>query len=151
VAEEYFVRDVMTAPVVSITPDLPLLDAALMLRGSAIRHLPVVRDGTLVGLLTDRDIQRCAPSRLVPITEEGYNSVFANTTVERVMTREPKIAASTTPLLGALALMQQGRYGCLPVVDEGVLVGILTRGDLLEALQQLLTMKRIAKGAVLEQ
>jgi acetoin utilization protein AcuB len=135
---KYVVGDVMTARVVSIEPSTVLLDAALMLRGNAIRHLPVIEEGRLVGLLTDRDVQRCAPSRLIPITEDGYNEVFANTTVGRVMTRDPKTVSSTTALLGAVAVMQQAKYGCLPVVDDGALVGILTRGDLIEALQGLL-------------
>jgi acetoin utilization protein AcuB len=139
------VRDVMTAPVVSIEPSTALVDAALLLRGNAIRHLPVVDGGKLVGLLTDRDIQRCAPSRLIPITEDSYNAVFAKTTVDRVMTRDPKTVSSSTPLLGALAAMQEGKYGCLLVVDEEQLTGIVTRSDLVDALQRLLTNKSIAK------
>lgn len=131
----------MTSRVVSIEPSAALLDAALVMRGNAIRHLPVLEEDRLVGLLTDRDVQRCAPSRLIPITEEGYNAVFADTTVGRVMTRDPKTVSSTTPLLGAMAVMQQTKYGCLPVVDEGRLVGILTRSDLINALQQFLTEK----------
>ncbi len=136
----------MTAPAVIVEPSTPLLDAALLLRSGAIRHLLVVEEGRLVGLLTDRDIQRCAPSRLISITEEGYNAVFADTTVERVMTREPRTVTSSTPLLGAIAVMQQARYGCLPVVDDGAIVGILTRGDLIDGLQRLLIGKTIHKG-----
>ena len=144
---QYLVRDIMTPSVITIEPSTLLLDAALMLRASSIRHLPVIEDGQLVGVLSDRDIQRCAPSRLIPITEDGYNAVFAETTVGRVMTREPKTVSSRTPLLEAIAVMQQAKYGCLPVVDDGVLVGILTRGDLINALQRFLTEKRIAKNA----
>jgi acetoin utilization protein AcuB len=144
--DDYVVLDVMTKEVVSVSPTTVLLDAALLLRASALRHLPVVEDGRLVGILTERDVQRCAPSRLIPITEDGYNAVFAETTVGRVMTREPKTVSSRTPL-EAIGVMQQAKYGCLPVVDDGVLVGILTRGDLINALQRFLTEKRIAKNA----
>jgi CBS domain-containing protein len=145
--DDYVVLDVMTKEVVSVSPTTVLLDAALLLRASALRHLPVVEDGRLVGILTERDVQRCAPSRLIPITEDGYNAVFAETTVGRVMTREPKTVSSRTLLLEAIGVMQQAKYGCLPVVDDGVLVGILTRGDLINALQRFLTEKRIAKNA----
>lgn len=145
--EQYLVRDVMTAPVVSVSPKTALLDAALLLRGRSTRHLPVVDGGRLVGLLTDRDLQRCAPSRLIPITEEAYNQVFANTLVERVMTREPQFVSSTTRLHEAVATMQQTKFGCLPVVDNGELVGILTRGDLIDALEQLLSGVPISKSA----
>lgn len=145
--DNYVVLDVMTKEVVSVSPSTVLLDAALLLRASALRHLPVVEEGKLVGILTERDVQRCAPSRLIPITEDSYNAVFAETTVGRVMTREPKTVSSRTPLLEAIGVMQQAKYGCLPVVDEGALVGILTRGDLIDALQRLLGEKSIIKGS----
>ena len=139
------VRDVMSQPPVTVEPSTLLLDAALMLRASAIRHLPVVDQGRLVGLLTDRDIQRCAPSRLIPISEEAYNAVFAETSVDRVMTREPLAVSPDATLLSAIGMMQQSRYGCLPVVDEGHLVGILTRSDLVEALHRVLSGKGLQR------
>jgi acetoin utilization protein AcuB len=129
----------MSQPAITVDPSTFLLDAALMLRGGSIRHLLVVKDGRLVGLLTDRDIQRCAPSRLVPISEEGYNAVFADTTVNRVMTREPLTVSPDMPLTTAIGMMQQSRFGCLAVVENEVVVGILTRGDLVDALQRLLS------------
>jgi len=138
-ANEYFVRDVMSQPPITVAPSTFLLDAALTLRASAIRHLPVVADGKLAGLLTDRDIQRCAPSRLIPIDEEGYNAVFAGTTVNRVMIRDPMTVSPDAPLVTAIGMMQQSRVGCLPVVENGALVGILTRSDLVDALQRLLS------------
>src|SRR5579862_3228122 len=104
--EESLVREVMTAPVVSVEPSTALVDAALLLRGSSIRHLLVMEGEELVGLLTDRDIQRCAPSRLTPISEEEYNAIFAKTTVNRVMTRNPQTVSSTTPLTTAIATMR---------------------------------------------
>ena len=88
----------------------------------------------MVGLLTDRDIQRCAPSRLIPITEENYNAVFADTTVGRVMARKPLSVSPDTLLSEAIAMMQQSRFGCLPVVENDALVGILTRSDLVDTL-----------------
>lgn len=142
---EYLVRDVMSTSVITVEPATILLDAALLLRGNSIRHMPVVENGQLVGVLTERDVQRCAPSRLIPITEDGYNAVFANATVGRVMIREPKFVSSSTPLLGAMAIMQQERIGCLPVVDDGLLVGILTRSDLVDTLQRVLATGKVEK------
>lgn len=129
----------MSMPPITVEPSTFLLDAALTLRASAIRHLPVVSNGKLAGLLTDRDIQRCAPSRLIPIDEEGYNAVFAGTTVNSVMTRDPMTVSPDATLATAIELMQQSRLGCLPVVEDGNLVGILTRSDLVDALQRLLS------------
>jgi acetoin utilization protein AcuB len=142
---EYFIRDVMSTPVVSIEPTTALMDAALLMRSKSIRHLPVVEDHNLVGLLTDRDVQRCSPSRLLPVSEETYNLVFADTTVEKVMTRLPLTVSSSNPLIDALSLMQESKCGCIPVVDDGTLVGIITRGDLLEILHRVLSGKGISR------
>jgi len=140
----------MSHPAISADASTLLLDAALTLRASAIRHLPIVEGGRLVGLLSDRDIQRCAPSRLIPITEESYNAVFADTTVGRVMTRDPVSVLPDTPLLAAIDVMQQSRYGCLPVLENNQLVGILTRSDLLDALRRLLVGKSAERIAAEE-
>lgn len=135
----------MSQPAITVDPSTFLLDAALMLRAGSIRHLLVVKDGRLVGLLTDRDIQRCAPSRLVPISEQGYNAVFAGTTVNRVMTREPLTVSPDAPLITAIGMMQQSRFGCLAVVENELVVGILTRSDLVDALQRLLSGKSASR------
>jgi len=145
----YFVRDIMSQPAITVEASTFLLDAALMLRADSIRHLLVVKEGHLVGLLTDRDIQRCAPSRLIPISEEGYNAVFAGTTVDRVMTREPLSVPPDMPLEAAISTMQQSRIGCLAVVENEVVVGILTRSDLVDALQRLLAGKSARRNAEL--
>jgi acetoin utilization protein AcuB len=135
----------MTSAPITVAPDTQLLDAALALRSNSIRHLPVVEDGKLVGLLSDRDIQRSAPSRLIPITEEGYNAVFESNTVNRIMTRDPVVISPDAVLADAIVLMQQSRCGSLPVVENGELVGILTRGDLLDALHRILTGKGLTR------
>src|SRR5260370_16560216 len=85
----YTVRDFMTAPAVSLPHTARLVDAALALRSSSIRHLPIVEGNRLVGIITDRDIQRCAPSRLVPITEEQSNTIFETTPLAPLMTPDP--------------------------------------------------------------
>jgi CBS domain-containing protein len=56
------VREIMTVQVSTIEHDAKLLDAVLLLRSSGFRHLPVVKEGRLAGLLSDRDVQRAAPS-----------------------------------------------------------------------------------------
>jgi acetoin utilization protein AcuB len=80
---EYLVRDFMTAPVTSISHDARLLEAALTLRRTGFRHLPVVQGERLVGIISDRDVHRLAPSLLSKITAEEYNAVFENTPLER--------------------------------------------------------------------
>jgi CBS domain-containing protein len=146
-SEKYRVQDIMTGAPVTIESSAKLLDAALLLRSASIRHLLVVDGETLVGILSDRDLQRYAPSRLVSITEQEYNAVFQNTLVGRVMTPNPHSIAPTATLLEAIALFQELHHGCLPVVDGARLVGILTRWDLVEAFRQVLNGELVGRKA----
>jgi acetoin utilization protein AcuB len=135
---QLLVQGLMSGPPVTIPLKARLVDAALLMRRSSVRHLLVVEGGRLVGLLTDRDLQRCAPSRLIPITEEAYNDMFANTPVERVMVRDPRTIPVSAPVIEAITTMQQAQIGCLPVMDGEKIVGIVTRWDLIEAFRRML-------------
>jgi acetoin utilization protein AcuB len=132
------VQSFMSGPPVTIPLKARLVDAALLMRRASVRHLLVVEGGRLVGLLTDRDLQRCAPSRLIPITEDAYNDMFANTTVDRVMVRDPRTIPVSAPVTEAITTMQQAQIGCLPVMDGEKIVGIVTRWDLIEAFRRML-------------
>jgi CBS domain-containing protein len=115
------VADFMTKDLVTVreTDDLALAESLLKLGG--IRHLPVVRERKLVGILTQRDVLRCGHSgkpaaRELPVSE--------------VMTRQPTSIRPATGLAQAARLMLERKYGCLPVCDEeGTLVGIVTEAD----------------------
>jgi len=150
VGVEYLVRDFMTAPVTGIQQDARLLDAALVLRRSGFRHLPIVDGDRLVGIITDRDIQRFAPSLLGKISQEDYNAIFENTPLERVMTRDPATVTPATPVSEAVAILYNKKLGCLPVVEDGRLIGIITITDMLNLLHRLLagseTSQSIAEG-----
>ncbi|MCI0402164.1 MAG: CBS domain-containing protein [Acidobacteria bacterium] len=134
------VRDIMTPNITTIEHDAKLLDAVLMLRSSGFRHLPVVKDGQLVGLLSDRDVQRAAPSMFGEVSPEEYNRIFETTPVSRVMVKEPQTATVDMPIPEAVGIMHQNKYGALPVVDSGGrLAGIITTTDLLGLLHRVLS------------
>jgi CBS domain-containing protein len=135
---ELLVREFMTKPVTSLPSTAHLLEAALMLRANQIRHIPVVDNGKLVGILTDRDIHRYAPSILSRVTAEEYNSIFENTLIARVMTRDPQFVTPDTPLNKGVSLLHSKKLGCLPVLQGDEVVGIITVTDMLTALQRLL-------------
>ncbi len=137
--QEYLVRNFMTAPAKSMARDARLLDAALALRSTGFRHLPIVEGERLVGIITDRDINRFAPSLLIKISPEEYNAIFENTPLERVMTRDPLTVTPDTPLREAAAILQEKKLGCLPVVENERLVGIVTVTDMLGVLLRFLT------------
>jgi acetoin utilization protein AcuB len=134
------VRDIMTSNITTIEADAKLLDAVLLLRSSGFRHLPVTKDGRLVGLLSDRDVQRAAPSMFGEVTPEEYNRIFETTPVARVMVKEPQTATADMPISEAVGIMHQNKYGALPVVDaSGQLAGIVTTTDLLALLNRVLS------------
>ncbi len=113
------VGDFMTRELVTLQEgdDLALAEQTLRLGG--VRHLPVVRDRKLVGLVTHRDLLRAAV---------GHSP--RATTIGEVMTRELTVASPTTSLVQAARVMLARKFGCLPVCDEtGVLVGIITESD----------------------
>ena len=147
--DEYRVRDFMTSPATILSQDARLLEAAILLRSTGIRHLPVVDGERLVGIVTDRDIQRCAPSLLVGTTQEEYNAVFQDTPLSQVMMREPLFVSPETLLSQAAALLVEYKYGCLPVVEEGRVVGMLTVIDMLTVFRRILLgeMAPAASGA----
>jgi CBS domain-containing protein len=132
------VRKFMASPVTSLPSNARLLDAGLLLRAGRIRHIPIIDDGKLVGILSDRDIQRCTPSMLARVSAEEYNSIFEDTPVAKVMTRDPQHISPDASLREAAALLHEGKLGCLPVVENGEVVGIITKDDMLSALMSLL-------------
>ncbi len=137
-SQSYLVRDYMMSVLTTIPRESSLLDAAMTMRRSSIRHLPIVDGEKLVGIITERDVLRCSPSLLSEITQDEYNAIFENTPIARVMTRDPISVAPDSPIRDAIALMMERKMGCLPVVEGERLVGILTRSDLLNVLISLL-------------
>ena len=137
--EDLLVRDFMTAPATSIESDARLLDAALAMRRSGFRHLPITRGDKLVGIITERDINRYAPSMLGNISQEEYNAIFENTPLERVMTKDPLFTAPDAPVAKVVAVLHNKKLGCMPVVEDGKLVGIVTVTDMLKILHKMIT------------
>lgn len=138
-ADDLLVRDFMTSPATSIEADARLLDAALTMRRSGFRHLPITRGEQLVGIITERDINRYAPSLLGNISQEEYNAIFENTALERVMTKDPLFTTPDSPIGKVVAMLHNKKLGCMPVVENGKLVGIVTVTDMLKLLHRLVT------------
>ena len=111
----------MSANPVSIAPSETLADASARLEELGVRHLPVVDDGALVGILSDRDLRKAAGRGLAPTR-----------TVSSAMTKDPLTVDRDAKLSVATVLMHEAKVSSLPVVSDGRLVGILTLTDLLD-------------------
>ena len=118
------VGDLMTRDLVTLAEDHDLALADNLLRLGRIRHLPVVREEALVGLVTHLDLVRALANR----TRPAARSILArDIMVREVVTATPELSVGT-----AARRMLEHRIGCLPVVEgRGRLVGILTDADIL--------------------
>lgn len=115
------VADFMTRDLVTVRESDDLALAESLLRLGGIRHLPVVRERKLVGLVTQRDVLRSG---------EAGRPGARTLQVAEIMTREPTTIRPAAPLSQAARLMLERKFGCLPVCDDdGTLVGIVTEAD----------------------
>jgi len=135
------VADIMTRNVVTLAAGADLSLADDLMKLERIRHLPVVENGRLVGLVSHRDLLGARARLLVKAfasagSDREKHAVMVG--VNEVMQREVKTVAPSTPATEAARLILENRFGCLPVVDGDRLVGIVTEVDCLRwALERL--------------
>ena len=137
------VSDYMTPNPIVVEPEDPLMRALEIVRLRGVRRLPVAVGGMLVGLITEGDLKRAEPSTLTD-SEADFNRVMEETPISRIMIQNPVTTTADAPLLEAADVLLNTKYGALPVVAGGHVVGILTDNDLIRALVDVL---REAKGA----
>jgi acetoin utilization protein AcuB len=121
------VRDIMATNLVTVSPHEPSRRAYQLMRDHRFRHLPVVANGRLVGVLSDRDLR--------PIV---FSPSLAETRVADLMTEQPTTIAPDAGVEDAASLLVMKKIGCLPVIEADRLIGIVTETDLLAVLVELL-------------
>jgi len=99
------VEDVMSGSIVTLTSEETLRDALNVLRSNRVRHLPLVDDSKVVGIVTNRDVKHTTPSILSGVRHDGYDMVLATTKVAQFMTRDLAYWALGAPPGGT------GRFG----------------------------------------
>ena len=145
-APKPLVSDYMTPEPITLSPEDTLLQALETMRLRGVRRLPVTVGGMLVGLVTEGDLKRAEPSTLTG-SEEEFNRVMEGTSISRIMIQNPVTVTADSALLEAAETMYGTKYGALPVVSEGRLVGILTDNDLAHALVDVLRAAKPAEPA----
>jgi CBS domain-containing protein len=133
------VRDVMTRHPVTIDETARLSEAQAVMEQRNIQHLPVMSNGQLTGILSERHLHDAQPALLTLRDSDARKRSLYLTRVSEVCTRKPVLLTSNEPILNAIVKMRSFRGSSLPVVDDGKLVGILTAGDLLTLLQRILS------------
>ena len=128
------VKERMKRDPVTVKKDDSFRYALKLIRKEGIRHLPVVENKRVVGIVTDRDLRQAAPSPATTLEVHELNFLLERLRIEAIMTKKVITIGQETNLLEAARLLLTHKIGCLPVVDRDELVGIITEGDMLRAL-----------------
>jgi acetoin utilization protein AcuB len=133
VVDKWMTRDVITVP-----PQEKIIDAFELMQRRGIRHLPVVEDGELKGLVTDRDIRLALIPSPLSTPEDRMYHLGALERVDEIMATDLITVEPTSTIEEAAKLMAQYKIGAVPVVGRGKLVGILTETDVLSVFIEML-------------
>jgi len=133
------VKERMTRNPITITPDTSFEEALRVMRKNKVRRLPVLdRDKKLVGIVTEKDLLYASPSPVTSLDVFELHYLLSKITVKDLMTKEVITVEEDTPLEEAARIMADNKIGGLPVVRDGVLVGIITETDLFKIFLELL-------------
>ena len=126
------VSDIMRREFVSLEAGDPLDFADQIMRLGRIRHLPVVSQGRLVGIVSNRDLLSASLSKILEFTGERQKAFLGTVDVQEVMARDVQTVPPETTLDEAARLMLRHKIGCLVVAGpEGTPLGLLTESDLI--------------------
>lgn len=128
------VRHYMTRTPVSVGPNDSIRKVRLLMRQGHVRRLPVVEDRRVVGIVTDHDLCERSPVGVREDDDLDGSDLADHLRVMGIMTLQPVTVAPTLPIAEAARRLRESHIGALLVVEDGGLVGILTKGDLIDAL-----------------
>jgi acetoin utilization protein AcuB len=126
-----FVRDIMQQQVVTVSMGDTLSTVEDIMTLGGVRHMPVVHRGSLVGVLSERDLLRASLSNLTEFGLEERRAFLHVVEITQVMTSPPIVIGPEARIEMAARLLAEERIGCLPVVEEGKLTGMVTETDVL--------------------
>jgi acetoin utilization protein AcuB len=133
-----FVGERMSHPVISVAPETPVHDALAMFKKEHIRRAPVIKDGKLLGIVTENDLLNASPSRATTLSVWEMNYLMSKVTVKQVMSKKVKSISVDTPIEEAARLMVDSKIGGMPVTREGKIVGMITETDLFKVFLELM-------------
>lgn len=128
----------MSHPVITIPPDMSIMNALALLRRERIRRAPIVSNGVLVGIVSDHDLLNAAPSQATSLSMWEVNYLLTKVTVSDVMASNVITVNVETPIEEAARIMADNKIGGLPVLKDGKLVGIITETDIFKLFLELM-------------
>ncbi len=132
------VKHRMTKNPITVKPDLPIAEALEWMRREKIRHFPVVdKKDKLIGIVARDDLLYASPSPVTSLSMWEVTYLMSQVTVAEAMTKDVITVSEDTPLEEAARILVDEKIGSLPVMRDGMLVGIITESDLFEAFLEL--------------
>jgi CBS domain-containing protein len=135
--KEGVAREIMMGSPVTLTPDDTLDLANDVISLGRIRHIPVMDGGKLVGLLSERDLIGAAANRIFGLKQKSRSALLKAELIKNVMKKRVVTVAPETPIKELAHLMAEKKIGCVPVVDNGTLVGLITTTNVLRYLEEI--------------
>lgn len=134
-----YVHDLMTTGLFTLSPENTLKDARALMSEARIRHIPITDEhGTLCGLVTHRDLLMASISRFADVQAEEQDALDAGIPLGAIMLTDITTIQGNTLLRDAAELLLEQKFGCLPVMQDDKLIGILTEADFLKMAIRLL-------------
>jgi len=129
------VSEIMTKNIIALNRDDDLETAELLFKRNNIRHIPVVTGEVIVGMLSYSDLLRISFADAVYDTEENVDTLVYNMfSIDQVMVKNVTVIPSTTNIKEVAKIFSESDFHALPVVDNGILVGIVTTTDVMKYL-----------------
>lgn len=129
-----FVSHWMTRKVFTVGPNDSVTDAVKLMKEKGIKHIPVMKDGRLKGIISDRDIKEFSPSRATTLDMYELHYLLAKTKVKELMKTRVITTSPETPVEEAAMVMYDQGVGCLAVLEGGLLAGIISDRDIFRVL-----------------
>lgn len=133
-----FVGERMSHPVISVAPETPIHDVLVMFKKEHIRRAPVVKDGKLVGIVSESDLLNASPSPVTSLSVWEMNYLMSKVTIKQVMNKKVKTIDVLTPIEEAARIMADLKIGGMPVMRDGKVVGMITETDLFKIFLELM-------------
>jgi len=136
------IKHLMTPDPISISPEKSVAEAGEIMTEKGIRHLPVMDEGKLVGLVTRSSLARALPGLGTGLTRFEYNYLTSNTRIRDVMIPDPALGTEDMAAEEGARVMNSKRISSLVVMRDEKPVGIITDTDIFEAMLELLGARR---------
>jgi CBS domain-containing protein len=131
------VREIMKGSPVTLKPDDTLDLANDIISLGRIRHIPVVENDKLIGIISERVLMGAAASRIFGLKQKNKSALLKSVLIKEIMRKRVVTVEPDTPIKDAAHLMADRKLGCVPVVESGALVGLVTTTDVLRYVEKL--------------